>query len=41
LKTVFDMGVKLGFMPKAKNKAYECSRQDHDEGIFLDLSEFQ
>jgi len=31
---VFDMGVKLDFTPKAKNKDYECSRQDHDEGIF-------
>jgi len=30
---VFDMGVKLGFTPKAKNKGYKCLRQD-DEGIF-------
>jgi phage terminase small subunit len=31
---VFDMGMKLGFTPKAKNKDYEFSRQDHDEVIF-------
>jgi len=31
---MFDMGVKLGLMPKVKNKDYECSRKDHDEGIF-------
>ena len=35
------MGVKLGFTPKAKNKDYECSRQDHDERIFLDLIDVQ
>jgi phage terminase small subunit len=28
---VFDMGVKLGFMPKAKKKDYECLRRDNDD----------